>query len=456
MVSDSAHELGIDAYVIGGYVRDYFLRRPCKDIDIVTTGSGIELAEHIGRKLNSKVTVFKSFGTAMLRSGDIELEFVGARKESYRATSRNPIVEDGTLEDDQNRRDFTINALALSLNRDSYGELLDPFGGIEDMEDVTIRTPLDADITFSDDPLRMLRAIRFASQLHFYIEPETFDAIKRNCNRIEILSMERITTELNKIILSSQPSKGFELLEQSGLLALIMPDMVALKGVDKVNGRAHKDNFYHTLKVLDNVAQHSDKLYLRWAALLHDIGKPRTKSWDKRQGWTFHMHETVGSQMVPTIFKHLKLPLGEPLKYVQKLVFLHLRPIILSEDVVTDSAVRRLLFEAGDDVDDLMLLCEADITSGNRTKVEKYLHNFAIVRKKLIEIEAKDRVRNFQPPINGELIMSTFGIGPTNVIGQMKMQIKDAILDGKIDNDFDQAYAMMLEIAPNYGLTPKE
>lgn len=452
IVSEAADTLGVEAYVIGGYVRDHFLRRPCKDIDIVVLGSGIELAEYIGKKLHTGVNVFKSFGTAMLRHEDIELEFVGARKESYRSESRKPIVEDGTIEDDQNRRDFTINAMAFSLCASNFGELIDPFGGMDDLEELTIRTPLDPDITFSDDPLRMIRAIRFASQLQFFIEPETFEAIERNRERVSILSKERITTELNKIILSKKPSVGFELLDKSNLLELIFPEMAALKGVDTIGGRAHKDNFYHTLQVLDNVAKSSDDLYLRWAAILHDIAKPRTKAWDKRAGWTFHSHETVGSQMVPQIFKRLKMPLNEKMKYVQKLVFLHLRPIILSEDLVTDSAVRRLIFECGNDIDDLMTLCESDITSGNRDKVEKYLKNFATVRRKIVEIEEKDRVRNFQPPISGELIMEVYGMKPCNTIGEIKIIIKDAILDGKISNDYDEAYALMEDIAESMGL----
>lgn len=452
VISEAADSLGVEAYVIGGYVRDYYLRRPCKDIDIVVLGSGIELAELIGKKLHSNVTVFKSFGTAMLRYEDIELEFVGARKESYRSDSRKPIVEDGTIEDDQNRRDFTINAMAFSLCAANFGELIDPFGGMDDLEELTIRTPLDPDITFSDDPLRMIRAIRFATQLQFFIEPETFNAIERNRERVSILSKERITTELNKIILSKKPSVGFELLDKCCLLELIFPELAALKGVETRNGKAHKDNFYHTLQVLDNVAKSSNDLYLRWAALLHDIAKPRTKAWDKRAGWTFHSHETLGSQMVPQIFKKLKMPLNEKMKYVQKLVFLHLRPIILSEDLVTDSAVRRLIFECGNDIDDLMTLCESDITSGNRDKADKYLKNFATVRRKIVEIEEKDRVRNFQPPISGELIMEVYGLAPCNTIGEIKTIIKDAILDGKIENDFKQAYALMEEIAESKGL----
>lgn len=442
-----ADQMNLRAYVVGGYVRDWFLRRDLTDIDIVVIGSGIELAQELASREGVKVNVFKNFGTAMVRIGDCEIEFVGARKESYRVDSRKPIVEDGTLEDDQNRRDFTINAMAFGLNDDNFGQLLDPFDGMGDMEAQLIRTPLDPDTTFSDDPLRMMRAIRFATQLDFRIWDPTFASIKRNAHRISIISRERIATELQKIMTSANPSKGFRLLDGCGLLELIFPDMTALKGVDVVNGRAHKDNFIHTLKVLDNIVPNTDNVWLRWAALLHDIGKPRTKSWDDRVGWTFHSHEVVGSKMVKSIFTDLKLPLGDNLKYVQKLVFLHLRPIILAEDIVTDSAVRRLLFEAGDDIDDLMTLCDADITSGNDAKVQRYMKNFEIVRQKIVEIEQKDRIRNFQPPITGQIIMETYAIEPCREVGLIKEQIKNAILDGTIANDYDQAYAMMEQIA---------
>ena len=454
-ISRIAKEQGVEAYVVGGYVRDHFLHRPSTDIDVVVVGSGIALAEALGRELHTKVSIFKTFGTAMLRSGGIEIEFVGARKESYSHDSRKPHVEEGTLEDDQLRRDFTINALAWSLNEGRFGELVDPFDGMYDLEDGIIRTPCDPDITFSDDPLRMMRGVRFASQLGFQIEEETFDAIQRNAERIKIVSKERIITELNKIVASPVPSIGFELLELTGLLQLIFPEMHNLKGVERRGNHAHKDNFYHTLKVLDNVAKKSDDLWLRWAAVMHDIAKPLTKAYDPKIGWTFHGHEVLGSKMVPNLFRQLKLPLNEHMKFVRKLVFLHLRPIILSEDLVTDSAVRRLLFEAGDDVESLMTLCEADITSGNDAKVKRYLANFELVRHKMKDLEERDRVRNFQPPVTGELIMETYDIKPCRVIGEMKEIIKNAILDGEIPNEYDAAYALMERLAAERGLVKK-
>jgi len=442
LISEAAEELGVEVYVIGGYVRDIFLNRPSKDIDVVAVGSGIELAKRVAKKIGrgAYLSVFKNFGTAQVKAGDLELEFVGARKESY--------------SDDQNRRDFTINALALCLNKERYGELVDPFGGLEDMDELTIRTPLDPDVTFSDDPLRMMRAVRFATQLGFFIDPDTFDAIIRNRERISIISKERIVDELNKIVLSPKPSIGFDLLDKCGLLPLIFPELCALKGVETKEGIGHKDNFAHTLMVLDRLSKTSDNLWLRWSALFHDIAKPATKRFDPRLGWTFHNHNFIGERMIPGIFRKMKLPMNEKMKYVQKMVSLHMRPIALSDDEVTDSAIRRLLFDAGDDIDDLMKLCEADITSKNPEKVRRFLNNFRKVREKLADIEEKDRVRNFQPPVSGEEIMETFGLAPSKPVGVLKEAIKNAILDGVIPNEYEAARQFLIQRAEKMGLKP--
>ena len=458
VIAKASQMLGCESYVIGGYVRDIILNRPSNDIDVVTVGSGIELAKKTASLVSDKkeVKYYGRFGTAMIRLKDKEIEFVGARKESYEPSSRKPMVEDGTLEDDQNRRDFTINALAISLNENNYGELIDPFNGLQDIADKIIRTPLDPDITYSDDPLRMMRAIRFATQLNFTIEEESFNAIKRNVDRIKIISMERVNEELNKIILSPKPSIGFKLLDSCGLLKVIFPQLSALKGVDVQDGRGHKDNFYHTMEVLDNVASAGGDLWLRWAAVLHDIAKPLTKKYDKGIGWTFHGHEVKGAKMTPKIFAALKLPLNEKMRYVQKLISLHLRPIALVQEEVTDSAVRRLLFDAGDDIDDLMLLCDADITSKNEEKRNKYHSNFQLVRKKLKELEEKDHLRNWQPPVNGEVIMTTFGINEGRNVGIIKTSIREAVLDGVIGNNFAEAYAFMKSEGLKLGLTIKQ
>ncbi|MCQ2309755.1 MAG: CCA tRNA nucleotidyltransferase [Bacteroidales bacterium] len=454
LITESSREMGYRTYVIGGYVRDILLQRESHDIDIVTVGSGIALAKNVAGKIHGKkdVKFYGHFGTAMINVGGHEIEFVGARKESYSPDSRKPVCENGTLEDDQNRRDFTINALAISLNEDDFGELIDPFNGLQDLEDKIIRTPLDPDVTYSDDPLRMMRAIRFATQLRFKIEDESFESIRRNVQRIKIISMERITEEMNKMLMSSVPSIGFRLLDKSGLLPVIFPQMAALKGVELQEGKGHKDNFYHTLEVLDNVANSGGDLWLRWAAVLHDIAKPQTKRFEKEIGWTFHGHEVKGSKMVPKIFANFRLPLNEKMKFVQNLVYLHLRPIVLAQDIVTDSAVRRLLFDAGDDIDALMILCDADITSKNEEKKARFHQNFQIVRQKLKEIEAKDHLRNWQPPVNGEAIMETFGIPEGREVGVIKTAIREAVLDGIIGNNFVEAYDFMKKKGVELGL----
>ncbi|WP_080057295.1 CCA tRNA nucleotidyltransferase [Spirosoma aerolatum] len=467
-IAQQANVLGLRAYVIGGFVRDLVMNRPSKDIDVVCIGSGIALADAVGKALGTHVAVFPNFGTAMLRDikgeQEWEVEFVGARKESYRSDSRKPIVEDGTLEDDQNRRDFTINAMGISLNADDFGELLDPFNGLRDIKRKTIRTPLNPDVTFSDDPLRMMRAIRFASQLSFDIEPDTFDAIVRMNERVTILSRERVTDELNKIILSPTPSYGFKLLYHAGILDRIFPELVALRGVETIEGKGHKDNFYHTLQVLDNIAHRAqlnptpadreNELWLRWAALLHDIAKPATKRFDPKVGWTFHGHEDMGARWVPGIFRTMKLPLNEHMRFVQKLVRLHLRPIALTKEQITDSALRRLLFDAGDDLEGLMALCRADITSKNYEKVQKHLRNFDKVERKLHDLEERDKVRNFQPVITGELIMETFGLGPSKIVGDIKTVLREAILDGLVPNTLEAAFPFLLEEGRKRGLTP--
>lgn len=454
LIGEAADELHLDCYVVGGYVRDIFLERPSNDIDVVVVGSGIKVADALRRKLGRKahISVFKNFGTAQVKFKDLEVEFVGARRESYSHDSRKPIVEDGTLEDDQNRRDFTINAMAIQLNKAHFGELVDPFGGIEDLEDGIIRTPLDPDITFSDDPLRMMRCVRFATQLKFFIEDETFEALTRNADRLKIISGERICDELNKIMKSAQPSRGFVDLQRSGLLNLILPELAALDIVETKNGRAHKNNFYHTLEVLDNVAKKSDNLWLRWAALLHDIGKTRSKRWDPALGWTFHNHNFLGAKMVPEIFRRLKEPMDMKMKYVQKLVDLHMRPIVIADEVVTDSAVRRLLNDAGDDIDDLMTLCEADITSKNQIRKRQFLENFRMVREKIADLKERDYKRLLQPVIDGNEIMEMFHLKPCREVGALKQCLKDAVLDNKVENEREPLMQLLMKKAEEMGL----
>ena len=455
ILAEEASALEAKAFVVGGYVRDIFLKRESKDIDVVVLGSGIDLAKAVAKRLGDKVHVnyFKNFGTAMIRFEDLEIEFVGARKESYRRDSRKPIVETGSLEDDQKRRDFTINAMAIQLTESNFGELIDPFNGVQDLHDHIIRTPLDPNLTFSDDPLRMMRGIRFASQFNFTINERELQAIQDNKERIKIVSVERITEELNKIILSPKPSKGFEILFNTGLLELIFPQFCLLHGVEFVNGKGHKDNFYHTLQVLDNVAKASDDLWLRWAAILHDIAKPATKKFEPEHGWTFHGHEDKGARMVKQLFRQFKLPLNEKMKFVEKMVQLHLRPIVLAQDHVTDSAIRRLLFDAGDDIDSLMVLCKADITTKNEYKIRKYKDNFKLVQDKIKEVEEKDRIRNWQPPVTGEHIMLTFDLKPGKEVGIIKNAIREAILEGEIRNDYEEAYTYMLKKGMELGLT---
>lgn len=456
LISDCATKLNVPVYVVGGWVRDKLLNKPCKDLDFVSIGKSIELAQEVAKQLGNttKVTIFKNFGTAHITYNDFDLEFVGARRESYRKNSRKPVVENGTLSDDQNRRDFTINALAVSLNKNDYGCLLDPFNGINDLKNKIIRTPLNPDITYSDDPLRMMRAIRFATQLKFTIEPESLQAISKNKERIGIVSKERITDELNKIILSDKPSIGFKLLFNTGLLPIIFPELAMLQGVEIKNGFGHKDNFYHTLEVLDNLAEKSDNLWLRWAALLHDIAKPLTKRFEENIGWTFHGHEDKGARMIPKIFASLRLPLNDKMKYVQKLVALHLRPIVLAKTEVTDSAIRRLLIEAGNDLDDLMLLCQSDITTKNPNRLKRYLENFELVKQKLKEIEEKDKLRNWQPLITGDIIMKTFNLKPGREVGIIKTAIREAILEGIIPNNYEASYQLMIKEAEKLGLYP--